>query len=157
MKMYSKIKKYKQLNNSNPNLNFQNHEILEIEKENEEEQIQLALFKSLEEINQKKEKKEKFINLIDGKTVKDDEELENDEEYDENFGICPITRDYMKHPMLAPSGNYYEKKAIFRWINENHNDPITREFLSSEMLVEDLDYKRKIREYIKKRTKEKVY
>ena len=63
----------------------------------------------------------------------------------------------MKHPMLSPSGNYYEKKAIFRWINENHNDPITREFLSSEMLVEDLDYKRKIREYIKKRTKEKVY
>ena len=157
MKMYSKIKKYKQLNNSNPNLNFQNNEILEIEKENEEEQIQLALFKSLEEINQKKEKKEKFINLIDGKTVEDEEEIENEGEYDENFGICPITRDYMKHPMLAPSGNYYEKKAIFRWINENHNDPITREFLSSEMLVEDLDYKRKIREYIKKRTKEKVY
>ena len=153
MKMYSKIKKYKQLNNSNPNLNFQNHEILEIEKENEEEQIQLALFKSLEEINQKKEKKEKFINLIDGKTVEEEEE----EEFDENFGICPITKDYMRHPMLAPSGNYYEKKAIFRWINEHHNDPITREFLSSEMLVEDLDYKRKIREYIKKRTKEKVY
>ncbi len=146
MKMYSKIKKYKQLNNSNPNLNFQNHEILEIEKENEEEQIQLALFKSLEEINQKKEKKEKFINLIDGKTVEEEEE----EEFDENFGICPITKDYMRHPMLAPSGNYYEKKAIFRWINEHHNDPITREWLSSEMLVEDLDYKRKIKDYIKK-------
>ena len=146
MKMYSKIKKYKQLNNSNPNLNFQNHEILEIEKENEEEQIQLALFKSLEEINKKKEKKEKFINLIDGKTVEEEEE----EEFDENFGICPITKDYMRHPMLAPSGNYYEKKAIFRWINEHHNDPITREWLSSEMLVEDLDYKRKIRDYIKK-------
>ena len=146
MKMYSKIKKYKQLNNSNPNLNFQNHEILEIEKENEEQQIQLALFKSLEKINQKKEKKEKFINLIDGKTVEEEEE----EEFDENFGICPITKDYMRHPMLAPSGNYYEKKAIFRWINEHHNDPITREWLSSEMLVEDLDYKRKIRDYIKK-------
>ena len=146
MKMYSKIKKYKQLNNSNPNLNFQNHEILEIEKENEEEQIQLALFKSLEEINQKKEKKEKFINLIDGKTVEEEEE----EEFDENFGICPITKDCMRHPMLAPSGNYYEKKAIFRWINEHHNDPITREWLSSEMLVEDLDYKRKIKDYIKK-------
>ena len=146
MKMYSKIKKYKQLNNSNPNPNFQNHEILEIEKENEEEQIQLALFKSLEEINQKKEKKEKFINLIDGKTVEEEEE----EEFDENFGICPITKDYMRHPMLAPSGNYYEKKAIFRWINEHHNDPITREWLSSEMLVEDLDYKRKIKDYIKK-------
>ena len=145
MKMYSKIKKYKQLNNSNPNLNFQNHEILEIEKENEEEQIQLALFKSLEEIK-KKEKKEKFINLIDGKTVEEEEE----EEFDENFGICPITKDYMRHPMLAPSGNYYEKKAIFRWINEHHNDPITREWLSSEMLVEDLDYKRKIKDYIKK-------
>ena len=52
--------------------------------------------------------------------------------------------------MLAPSGNYYEKKAIFRWINEHHNDPITREWLSSEMLVEDLDYKRKIKDYIKK-------
>ena len=146
MKMYSKIKKYKQLNNSIPSLHFQNHEILEIEKENEEEQIQLALFKSLEEINQKKEKKEKFINLIDGKTVEEEEE----EEFDENFGICPITKDYMRHPMLAPSGNYYEKKAIFRWINEHHNDPITREWLSSEMLVEDLDYKRKIKDYIKK-------
>ena len=155
--MHSKIKNFSQPKISISNIYYQNQEILELENESEEERINLAIIKSLEEINQKKEKKEKFINLIDGKTVEDEEEIENKEEYDENFGICPITRDYMKHPMLSPSGNYYEKKAIFRWINENHNDPITREFLSSEMLVEDLDYKRKIREYIKKRTKEKVY
>ena len=155
--MHLKIKNFSQPKSSISNIYYQNQEIIELENESEEEQINLALLKSLEEINQKKEKKEKFINLIDGKTVEDEEEIENEEEYDENFGICPITRDYMKHPMLFPSGNYYEKKAIFRWINENHNDPITREFLSSEMLVEDLDYKRKIREYIKKRTKEKVY
>ena len=148
--MHLKIKNFSQPKSSISNIYYQNQEIIELENESEEEQINLALLKSLEEINQKKEKKEKFINLIDGKTVEDEEEIENEEEYDENFGICPITKDYMRHPMLAPSGNYYEKKAIFRWINEHHNDPITRKWLSSEMLVEDLDYKRKIKDYIKK-------
>ena len=148
--MHLNIKNFSQPKRSISNIYYQNQEILELENESEEEQINLAIIKSLEEINQKKEKKEKFINLIDGKTVEDEEEIENEEEYDENFGICPIIRDYMKHPMLSPSGNYYEKKAIFRWINEHHNDPITREWLSSEMLVEDLDYKRKIKDYIKK-------
>ena len=111
--MHLKIKNFSQPKSSISNIYYQNQEIIELENESEEEQINLALLKSLEEINQKKEKKEKFINLIDGKTVEDEEEIENEEEYDENFGICPITRDYMKHPMLAPSGNYYEKKQYF--------------------------------------------
>ena len=101
-------------------LQSKNKELFDFEKD-EEEQIHLAILKSLEEFNKKPEKKEKiekFINIIEEK----EEENRDEEEYDENFGICPITKDFMIHPMLAPSGNYYEKKAIIRWINEHHTD-----------------------------------
>ena len=122
-------------------------ELLEIEKDKEEELIQLALYKSLEEMNQKKEenKHNENINIINIK-----EEEKNVEEEDETYGICPITQEYMKHPMLTPSGNYYEKKAIIRWIKEHHTDPMTREELTVDMLVEDLEFKKKIKKLRKK-------
>ena len=56
----------------------------------------------------------------------------------------------MKHPMLSPSGNYYEKSAIIDWINKNQTDPMTREKLTVEMLIEDKEYAKKIKEYKKK-------
>ncbi len=117
-------------------------ELLEIEKDKEEELIQLALFKSLEEINQKKENNNhnENINVIN---IREEEE-------DETYGICPITQEYMKHPMLTPSGNYYEKKAIIRWIKEHHTDPMTREELTEDMLIEDHEFKKKIKKLIKK-------
>ena len=117
-------------------------ELLEIEKDKEEELIQLALFKSLEEMNQKKENNNhnENINVIN---IREEEE-------DETYGICPITQEYMKHPMLTPSGNYYEKKAIIRWIKEHHTDPMTREELTEDMLIEDHEFKKKIKKLIKK-------
>ena len=81
-------------------------ELLEIEKDKEEELIQLALFKSLEEKNQKKEgnnnhnEKNNVINI-------------REEEEDETYGICPITQEYMKHPMLTPSVIIMKKKLLF--------------------------------------------
>ena len=126
-------------------------ELLEIEKDKEEELIQLALFKSLEEMNQKKEgnnnhnEKNNVINI-------------REEEEDETYGICPITQEYMKHPMLTPSGNYYEKKAIIRWIKEHHTDPMTREKLTEDMLIEDHEFKKKIKKLIiKQKNKMKYY
>ncbi len=56
----------------------------------------------------------------------------------------------MKHPMLSPSGNYYEKDAIIEWIKKNQTDPVTRENLTVDMLVEDKEYAKKIKEYKKK-------
>ena len=120
-------------------------ELLEIEKDKEEEIIQLSLYKSLEEMNQKKGENKPNENIINIK-----EEKNNEEEEDETFGICPITQEYMKHPVLTPSGNYYEKRAIIKWIKEHHTDPMTREKLTVEMLIEDKEYARKIKEYKKK-------
>ena len=74
-------------------------------------------------------------------------------EEDENYGICPITQDYMKNPVLSPSGQYYEKDAILDWIRIKGNDPLTREPLSPEMLIDDPDYKKAIIEYRKKHNK----
>ena len=117
-------------------------ELLEIEKDKEEELIQLALFKSLEEMNQKKEVNNNHNENINVINIKEEE--------DETYGICPITQEYMKHPMLTPSGNYYEKKAIIRWIKEHHTDPMTREELTEDMLIEDHEFKKKIKKLIKK-------
>ena len=72
------------------------------------------------------------------------------EEFDEEYGICPITQEYMTNPVITPSGNYYEKSAIIDWIKKNKTDPLTREPLTVDMLMEDEEYKNKIIEYRKK-------
>ena len=73
-----------------------------------------------------------------------------EEEFDEEYGICPITQEYMKNPVLSPSGNYYEKAAIIDWINKEGTEPLTREKLTVDMLIEDEEYKKQIIEYRKK-------
>ena len=73
-----------------------------------------------------------------------------EEEFDEEYGICPITQEYMTNPVITPSGNYYEKSAIIDWIEKNKTDPLTREPLTVDMLMEDEEYKKKIIEYRKK-------
>ena len=75
---------------------------------------------------------------------------EEKEEFDEEYGICPITQEYMKNPVLSPSGNYYEKSAITEWIEKNKTDPMTREELTVDMLVEDEEYKNAIIKYREK-------
>ena len=128
-------------------------ENLEIEKDKEEQLIQLAILNSILEINETKDKEkikeEKRENIIEL-----NEEKEEEEKFDENSGICPIKLEYMKHPMLTPSGNYYEKSAIIDWINKNHTDPMTRENLTVDMLIEDKEFSKKIKEYKKKFKKE---
>ena len=79
--------------------------------------------------------------------------MEIEEEFDEEYGICPITLEYMEHPVLCPSGNYYEKWAIIDWIKKNNTDPLTREKLTIDMLVEDEEYRIKIIEYRRKYNK----
>ena len=143
----------------------------------EKKQINLAI--KLSEINTIKEDKKKenkieynneFINIfeLEYKKSKNKEEKKNlrkieileelnrlkinkieEEEFDEEFGICPITQEYMKYPVLCPSGNYYEKSAILNWLKKNKSEPLTRQHLTADMLKEDEDFKKKIIEYRK--------
>ena len=120
----------------------------EEEKEDEEKkQLKYAL----------KISKEEYIkneNLNSNQQIELDESSNLDlsfkkEEFDEQFGICPITQDYMKNPVLTPSGTYYEKSAILKWIKKHKNDPITREKLTKDMIQEDDEYRKKIKKYRK--------
>ena len=122
-------------------------ENLEIERDKEEALMQLALYNSITEmknINNEKVKEKEKTNEIGIKEEKEEEV------FDEDYGICPIKLDYMKHPMLSPSGTYYEKSAIIDWIKKNQTDPMTREKLTIDMLVEDKEFAKKIKEYKKK-------
>ena len=56
----------------------------------------------------------------------------------------------MKNPVLSPSGNYYEKTEILNWLKNNNTDPLTRQYLTPNMLIEDEEFKKKIIEYRKK-------
>ena len=126
----------------------ENEAKLMLEREEEEErQLQFALKESEKENN-----KYFNINEINDNFIKENEEEkeEEKEEFDEEYGICPITQEYMENPVITPSGNYYEKKAIIDWINKEGTDPMTRERLTIDMLIEDNEYKKQIIEYRKK-------
>ena len=147
--------------------------ILEKEEEEEEKQIQLALKLSEEEAKlllEKEEEENKQIQIALNESQRlnnindiindtnefslfnsnEEEKEEEEEEFDEEYGICPITQEYMNEPVLSPSGNYYEKSAIIKWIEKNHTDPLTRENLTVDQLIEDEEYKKEIIKYRKK-------
>ena len=72
-----------------------------------------------------------------------------DDLIEEKWGICPITDCYMEHPVRTPEGQYYEKEAIEYWLEKHDTDPLTRNHLTKEMLIEDIQYKNAIQEFKK--------
>ena len=124
----------------NKNINNNINKIKEIKELQKENNIKDNINNIKDHINNNQDN----INSIKKET------LNTEEEFDEEYGICPITQEYMKNPVLSPSGNYYEKSAIKAWIDKNHTDPFTRENLSMDMLLEDEEYKKNIIEYRKK-------
>lgn len=58
----------------------------------------------------------------------------------ENFEpfICPITRELMRDPVIAPSGHSYERTAITRALQCQPRDPMTREPLTLIQLVTNI-------------------
>ncbi len=90
------------------------------------------------------------INNIYNEDNNNSNEYNSDEEEDECYGICPITQNYMENPVLSPSGIYYEKEAILSWLKTHDTDPMTREKLSPDMLIEDDEYRKMIIQYKKK-------
>ena len=147
-------------------INHSEKEIIWPENEDEEnKQIQLALEESEKEAKimlEKEEEEERQFQLALKESEKynfinDNIDVNNtlnskteEEEFDEEYGICPITQEYMENPVLSPSGNYYEKSAIISWIEKHNTDPLTRENLTVDMLIEDGEYKKQIINYRKK-------
>ena len=137
----------------------ENKKLYPKDENDEDEQYKLALKESEEEakrqLEKEKEEEEEFQKAIEeSKKYYNNNNYNNnnekEEEFDEEYGICPITQEYMENPVITPSGNYYEKSAIIDWINKNQSDPLSREYLTVEMLVEDYEYKKQIIEYRKK-------
>jgi hypothetical protein len=58
--------------------------------------------------------------------------------------LCPITLTIMTNPYSDNDGNTYEKDAIYKWITENGNSPITR----NPMTIDDLRPNRALKDTI---------
>lgn len=67
----------------------------------------------------------------------------------ENY-ICPITLEPMKYPVMAKDGWNYEKDAIIDQIRKNKISPRTREPLSENELIRNLQLEAEIQELLKK-------
>lgn len=50
--------------------------------------------------------------------------------------ICPITQEFMKHPLMSRYGQTYERDAILTWLSK-HNSlcPLTRQVLNVSDLI----------------------
>lgn len=59
---------------------------------------------------------------------------------DESIGLdscfrCPITGEMMVDPVIDNGGHSYEREAISEWLLRSETSPITREYLSLDMLT----------------------
>ena len=48
---------------------------------------------------------------------------------------CPITLDYLKEPVMAQDGHFYEKSAIENWFKTHDNSPLTRQKIDKKLSV----------------------
>ena len=51
---------------------------------------------------------------------------------------CPITDEIMKEPVVTPSGNSYEKKALQDWLKVKQADPKSAEPLNNNQIYPNL-------------------
>ena len=91
-----------------------------------DEDIKLETKWVKEEINNENKK-----NLLKSSKLVKVEEEDEEEKY---FGICPITQEIIQDPVKSPSGIYYERAAILKWLEKNHNDPMTRRHLTNDTI-----------------------
>ena len=58
--------------------------------------------------------------------------------------VCPITMNVMKDPVVAPDGHSYERAAIVSWLEIHGTSPMTRQPMSVNSLVRNLNLKQQI-------------
>jgi hypothetical protein len=60
---------------------------------------------------------------------------------------CIFSGRWLVDPVITPSGHSYERRAILRWIDEEHTNPMTREPLSADQLVDNRNLKEAIAKF----------
>jgi len=78
------------------------------------------------------------------KREKDDKKVLKREKDDSNDFSCPITKEIMTDPVLAPDGYSYERESIVMWLSQNGTSPVTRQTMTVEELVDNTELKAKI-------------
>ncbi|KAJ9470821.1 U-box domain-containing protein 43 [Diplonema papillatum] len=62
--------------------------------------------------------------------------------------LCGLTHQLLRHPLLSPHGNAFERGPILQWLRDNGEVcPVTRKPLRLEDLVPDYDLKKDIEEF----------
>jgi len=70
--------------------------------------------------------------------------------------VCPITQELMRNPVIAEDGNSYEKEAILQWLDHHPTSPLTREPISSTVLIPNRVVMRQIQEFKQLLEKEQI-
>jgi len=65
---------------------------------------------------------------------------------------CPITREVMFNPVVAPDGHTYERKAIEEWLRRNGTSPVTRQPIKRGALTPNRALKGLIKRWVERRT-----
>lgn len=60
---------------------------------------------------------------------------------------CPLTLEKMVDPVIASDGHSYERAALVRLISSNAVSPLTREKLNPNVLISNVNLKKRIRDY----------
>lgn len=55
--------------------------------------------------------------------------------YFPDYLVCQLSFNLLKDPVISPSGYTYERSELEKWVNEFHNDPITREKLEMNQVI----------------------
>lgn len=61
--------------------------------------------------------------------------------------VCPITQEVMTDPVVASDGHSYERSAIWTYMQNSTKSPMTRETLDKRVVVNNINLKKRIREY----------
>lgn len=54
---------------------------------------------------------------------------------DSSTFMCPITSDLMHDPVICPEGHSFERKVIEEWLDHKKTNPVTRQYLTKDMLT----------------------
>ena len=61
---------------------------------------------------------------------------------------CPITKEPMIDPVIAPDGHTYDRMAIVDWIRKHGRSPLTNQWLSSNYLYPNLALQEQIQSFL---------
>ena len=74
--------------------------------------------------------------------------MNENESFNTDHFICPISLEFMKDPVMCSDGNTYERSAISQWFRNHKTSPINNEVLKNFTLTPNLALKAGINCYL---------